>query len=146
MSNDPLPPLDAAGFEALAHRSVPLVPLLGLKVDRFDRDRVVVRLPWQETALRPGGSVSGPAMMTLSDIALWGAILARIGDEPLCVTTDLTFHFLAKPRHADLLAEAGVIRLGRTLAIAEARLLSEGREDPVAHAVGTYAIPPRPRS
>jgi acyl-coenzyme A thioesterase PaaI-like protein len=88
--------------------------------------------------------VSGPAMMTLSDIALWGAILARIGNEPLCVTTDLTFHFLAKPRHAAVLAEARVLRLGRALAIAEATLRSEGGEEPVAHAVGTYAVPPRP--
>jgi uncharacterized protein (TIGR00369 family) len=144
VSNHPLPPLDAAGFEALARHSVPLVPVLGLKVERFDGDGAVVRLPWQHMALRPGGSVSGPAMMTLSDIALWGAILARIGNEPLCVTTDLTFHFLAKPRHADVLAKARVIRLGRTLAIAEASLFSEGQGEPVAHAVGTYAVPPRP--
>ncbi|HEX2525208.1 MAG TPA: PaaI family thioesterase [Geminicoccus sp.] len=122
---------------------MPLVPILGLAVDRFDAEAVVVRLPWQDVALRPGGSVSGPAMMTLSDIALWGAILARVGREPLCVTTDLTFHFLAKPRHADVLAEARVIRLGRTLAIAEATLRSDGQVEPVAHAVGTYALPGR---
>ncbi|WP_169728377.1 PaaI family thioesterase [Geminicoccus roseus] len=146
MSDDPLPPLDAAGFEAMACDTVPLAGLLGLRLERFDGEAAVVRLPWREIALRPGGSVSGPAMMTLVDIALWGAILARIGNEPLCVTTDLTFHFLAKPRHADVLAEARVIRLGRTLAIAEARLFSEGNVEPVAHAVGTYAIPPRSRS
>jgi uncharacterized protein (TIGR00369 family) len=145
-SSSSLEPLDAAGFEALALGSVPLAETLGLRVDRFDHDGAVVRLPWSATALRPGGSVSGPAMMTLADIALWGAILARIGHEPLCVTTDLTFHFLAKPRHADVLAEARLLRLGRTLAIAEVRLLSEGSDQPVAHAVGTYAIPSRTRS
>lgn len=146
MSDDSLPPLtplDAAGFEALAHQTVPMVPILRLKVERFDLEAAVVRLPWQDVALRPGGSVSGPAMMTLSDIALWGSILARIGNEPLCVTTDLTFHFLAKPRHADLLAVAKVIRLGRLLAVAEATLFSEGHPGPVAHAIGTYAIPSR---
>jgi uncharacterized protein (TIGR00369 family) len=143
VSIEDLPPLDAAGFAALAASTVPLASVLGLRVDRFDEEAVIVRLPWQEVALRPGGSISGPAMMTLSDIALWGAILARIGHEPLCVTTDLTFHFLAKPRHADVLAEARIIRIGRTLAIAEATLRSEGQAEPVAHAVGTYAVPRR---
>lgn len=143
VSIEELPPLDAAGFAALAENAVPLVAILGLRIDRFDAEAVVVRLPWHDVALRPGGSVSGPAMMTLSDIALWGSVLARIGHEPLCVTTDLTFHFLAKPRHADVLASARIIRIGRTLAIAEATLRSQGQAEPVAHVVGTYAIPRR---
>ena len=142
MSHEPLPPLDAASFAALVHDNVPLAALLGLVVDRFDPTCVVIRLPWQTTSLRPGGSVSGPAMMTLADVALWGAILARIGNQPLCVTTDLTFHFLAKPRHADVLATANVLRLGRRQAVAEATLLSD--EVAVAHVVGTYAIPTDP--
>ena len=142
--SDDLPPrLDARGFEELAHAIAPMVPLLGLKVERFDHDGVVLRLPRQELALRHGGSVSGPAMMTLGDVTLWGAVLARIGHEPMCVTTDLTFHFLAKPREADLIGSARVLRLGRTLATVEGWFHAEGAEEPVAHAVGTYAIPRR---
>ena len=139
MSSKPLPSLDATSFAALVHGEVPLAAWLGLVVDRFDVSCAVIRLPWQTASLRPGGSVSGPAMMTLSDVALWAAILARIGKQPLCVTTDLTFHFLAKPRDADVLATARVLRLGRRQAVAEATLTSMGL--PVAHAVGTYAIP-----
>jgi acyl-coenzyme A thioesterase PaaI-like protein len=54
---------------------------------------------------------------------------------------DLTFHFLRKPRPGDLIGEGRLLRLGRSLAAGEATIFSEGEAEPVAHAVGTYAIP-----
>lgn len=93
--------------------------------------------------LRPGGTVSGPVMMELADVAMYVAVLGAIGLQPLAVTTSLSFNFLRKPA-ADraLLAECRLIKLGRTLAVGEVSVYSEGLTDPVAHAVGTYAIPP----
>ena len=128
-------------FQALATHGVPYVGLLGCRTERFEAGHVVVRLPWQPMLLRPGGSLCGPAMMALADITLYGVVLSRIGRVELAVTTDLAFHFLSKPRDADLLAEGRLLRLGRTLAVGEATLTSEGDEHPVAHCVGTYAIP-----
>ncbi len=94
--------------------------------------------------LRPGGTVSGPVMMAAVDVALYVALLGRIGIVPLAVTTDLTIHFLRKPRgDRDILAAGRLLKCGRTLAIGEVTIYSEGSDDPVAHAVGTYAIPPR---
>jgi len=57
------------------------------------------------------------------------------------VTTDLTMHFLSKPRPGDLVGEGRILRLGARLAIGEVVIRSVGRSEPVAHAVGTYAIP-----
>ena len=94
--------------------------------------------------LRPGGTVSGPVMMATADVALYVALLAEIGMVPLAVTTSLSFNFLRKPpadRH--IVGECRLLKLGRTLAVGEVNLYSEGLPDPVAHAVGTYAIPPR---
>lgn len=94
--------------------------------------------------LRPGGTVSGPVMMAAVDVALYVALLGRIGIVPLAVTTDLTIHFLRKPRgDRDILAAGRLLKCGRTLAIGEVTIYSEGSDEPVAHAVGTYAIPPR---
>ena len=94
--------------------------------------------------LRPGGTVSGPVMMAAVDVALYIALLGRIGIVPLAVTTDLTIHFLRKPRgDRDILAAGRLLKCGRTLAIGEVTIYSEGSDEPVAHAVGTYAIPPR---
>lgn len=92
--------------------------------------------------LRPGGTVSGPVMMALADVALYVAILGEIGIVPLTVTTQLSVNFLRKPA-ADraLIGVCKLIKLGRTLAVGEVSLYSEGLDEPVAHAVGTYAIP-----
>ena len=94
--------------------------------------------------LRPGGTVSGPVMMMLADVALYVAILGEIGIVPLAVTTSLNINFLRKPSaNADLLGVCKLMKVGKTLAIGEVSLYSEGSDDMVAHAVGTYAIPRR---
>ena len=93
--------------------------------------------------LRPGGTVSGPVMMATADVALYVALLGEIGIVPLTVTTSLSFNFMRKPagdRH--VIGDCRLMKLGRTLAVGEVWLYSEGVEEPVAHAVGTYAIPP----
>ena len=95
--------------------------------------------------LRPGGTVSGPAMMQLADAVTYMAILSEIGIVPLAVTTDLSISFLRKPK-ADcaLIGEAKMLRLGPRLAFADVKIMSEGYssdEDIVAQATVTYAIP-----
>lgn len=135
------PKLSADEFHDLATRGVPYVGQLGLRIERFAAGEVDMRLPWQELLLRPGGTVCGPAMMGLADVTLYGVVLSLIGRVELTVTTDLTFHFLSKPRPADLLAKGRILRLGRRLAIGEVTVFSEGDGKPVAHCVGTYAIP-----
>ena len=92
--------------------------------------------------LRPGGTVSGPVMMTVADVALYVAILGEIGLVPLTVTTQLSINFLRKPAaNADILGVCKLMKVGKTLAIGEVTLYSEGSAEAVAHVVGTYAIP-----
>lgn len=108
--------------------------------------RAKMRLLIAEQHLRPGGTVSGPAMFALADCAFYAATLAMIGREALTVTTSLTINFLSKPPQADLICEARILKLGKVLSVGEAVVWSEGREDgPVAHASVTYAIPPARR-
>ena len=93
--------------------------------------------------LRPGGTVSGPVMMTVADVALYVAILGEIGIVPLTVTTSLNINFLRKPSaDRDIIGVCKLIKLGRSLAVGEVSLYSEGLDDVVAHVVGTYSIPP----
>jgi uncharacterized protein (TIGR00369 family) len=102
----------------------------------------VIRYPVGEAELRPGGTVSGPVLMTSADVALYVAILGEIGIVPLTVTTSLNINFLRKPASdRDILAECKLIKLGKTLAIGEVSIYSEGNPEMVAHATGTYAIP-----
>jgi acyl-coenzyme A thioesterase PaaI-like protein len=92
--------------------------------------------------LRPGGTVSGPVLMATADFALYVAILGRIGIVPLAVTSSLTINFLRKPvASRPVVGVCKLLKLGRTLAVGEVTLYSEGSGDAVAHVVGTYAIP-----
>ena len=102
-----------------------------------------MRMAYHESQLRPGGTISGPAMMALADVALYVALLGAIGEVPLAVTTNFSINFLKKPAPRALIAECRYLKIGKTLAVGESTLFPEGDEAPVAHVTATYAIPPR---
>lgn len=116
----------------------------GFVATRADAAGVEMRLEVGEQHLRPGGTVSGPAMFALADVAIYAAILSRIGPVALAVTTSASIDFMRKPAPGrPIRAEARVLKLGRTLAVADALIWSEGTDEPVARASMTYAIPPK---
>jgi uncharacterized protein (TIGR00369 family) len=118
-----------------------VAPMFG--VDALNDDVLTVRLRVNDAHLRPGGTVSGPSMFSLADVAMYLAILARIGPVGLVVTTNCSIDFMRKPAAGvDLIAEARVLKLGRILAVGDVLVYSEGLETPVARASLTYSIPP----
>ena len=81
--------------------------------------------------------------MMVADVALYVAILGEIAIVPLAVTTSLTINFLRKPAASrSILGVCKLMKVGRSLAVGEVSLYSEGASEPVAHVVGTYSIPP----
>ena len=111
-------------------------------VESVGERMATVRHPVGQAELRPGGTVSGPVMMTVADVALYVAILGEIGIVPLTVTTSLNINFMRKPASdRDIIGVCKLLKLGRSLAVGEVTIYSEGLAEPVAHAVGTYAIP-----
>jgi uncharacterized protein (TIGR00369 family) len=114
------------------------------RIDTLEPDRIVVRLLVGERHLRPGGTVSGPNMFALADVAIYLAILSRLGPVALAVTTSAHVDFMRKPAaQADLIATARLLKLGRNLAVGDVLIHSEGSSEPVARASMTYAIPPK---
>jgi len=103
--------------------------------------RLKLRMKITDADLRPGGTVSGPAMFTAVDCAHYIATLAMIGPEALAVTTSCSINFMRKPSPTDLIAEARVIKLGKVLSVGDVMLFSEGSDKAVAHAHLTYSIP-----
>jgi uncharacterized protein (TIGR00369 family) len=101
-----------------------------------------VRMDRDARSMRPGGTVSGPAMFKLADFSVYVAILGELGTGALqAVTTSMTMNFLSRPEPADLIAEVSLIKVGRRLAVAEVEIFADGRPDMVAHAVATYSLP-----
>jgi acyl-coenzyme A thioesterase PaaI-like protein len=108
--------------------------------NRHSRVRRKINIP----DLRPGGTVSGPVMFEVADVALYVALLGEIGLVPLAVTTHINIDFLRKPSSEhDLIGECRLLKVGRTLAVGDVSIYSDGNPDAVAHATGVYFIPPK---
>lgn len=116
------------------------------RIERVGEMCATMRLSVGQEHLRPGPRVSGPTLMGLADVALYVAILAQIGPEPMAVTSDFNCHFLrAAPGDHDLLAHARLIKLGRVLGVGEIQLFSTSDSTrPVAHVTASYVLPKAP--
>jgi uncharacterized protein (TIGR00369 family) len=128
----------------LIETQLPWVRAMGMSVEAIGEGTCRVRLPHRDEHLRPGGTVSGPAMMGLADYAMYVGVLSAIGRVELAVTTNLSINFLRRPKPAAILADCRMIKVGRRLAYGEVFLFAEGAEadGPVAHVTSTYSIPP----
>jgi uncharacterized protein (TIGR00369 family) len=120
---------------------VPLAVHLNIRVDHIRKGAVRLIMPYGPHLARPVDTVSGPAMMTLADVALWGAVLSMAGAQEMVVTTNLNMNFLRMPGSSDMVAEARVLKMGRRLAVAAVELISVPSDELVAHATASYAIP-----
>lgn len=114
-----------------------------IRVTELTQDGLIARLKVNHSHLRPGGTVSGPTMFMLTDVGVYLAVLSRIGPVALTVTTNCSIDFMRKPAAgADLICKVELLKLGRTLAVGDAKIYSVGQAAPVARATMTYAIPP----
>ncbi|MGV8953290.1 MAG: PaaI family thioesterase [Cypionkella sp.] len=134
--------MTTAELQAFLEREMPHMAQ-ELAVESSDAAGLCLRLRVDVRHLRPGGTVSGPAMFGLADVAMYLAILARIGPVGLAVTTNCSMDFMRKPvAGRDLLAQARILKLGRSLAVGDVMVTAEGQAEPVARAGLTYSIPP----
>lgn len=131
-------------FEKIARERVPFIGQLGVRVEQLDKGVARVRIPFRDDFIRPGGTIAGPVLMGLADLAMYGAVLSLIGPVELAVTTNLNINFLRRPTPGDVIAEARILKLGRRLAVGEVSLFRDGEDALVAHVTSTYSIPPEP--
>ena len=100
---------------------------------------IETRMPLRQDLMRPGGTISGPALMGLADTTAYFLTLAHIGPVPAAATANLDIHFLVRPGPSDVIARGRLLRLGRRLCVCAIDLHSG--DDLVAHATVTYALP-----
>jgi Uncharacterized protein, possibly involved in aro matic compounds catabolism len=118
---------------------------LPMQVTRADDAGVEMVWPYHQGQLRPGGTISGPTLMTLADTVAYVAVVSRIGPEFMTVTARLAIDFLRKPPPADLRATGEMLKLGRRQAVIAVRIYSTADDELVAHSTCTYALPsPKP--
>ena len=114
-------------------------------IERVDLAGIRVRQPTGADDSRPGGTVSGPTLMSMADGVAYMVVLSRIGPAALAVTSNLTINFLRRPRMVDLVTEARLLKLGRSLSVVDVMMYSDtgepgALERPVAQATVTYSL------
>ena len=129
----------------------PWVKDLDLSVERVDYEPqsnpvdgwqpgAILRMPFSERLCRHGGVVCGQALMAFADTAMVIANLAaNRGYRPM-TTVDQTTHFMRAVAASDVLADARIVRLGRTMSFGRATLLSAQDHKPVAIVSSAFAM------
>lgn len=120
---------------------VPMAANIGIHATALVKGEAKLLMPFSDALARPVATVSGPALMTLADVAAWAVVLTVIGRQEMAVTTSLTMNFLRMPGSAAIVAEAKILKMGRRLAVSAIELIRADTDDLVAHATATYAIP-----
>jgi uncharacterized protein (TIGR00369 family) len=103
----------------------------------------IVRLNASNKHIRPGGTVSGPSLFTLADIGGYVCVLSHAGPDALSVTTNLNINFMRKAAPGPIDGHCRILKLGRTLMVFDVDIRSAADGRTVAHATGTYSIPPK---
>lgn len=129
-----------AEMQAIIHRGVPLAGAWGIEVVAAEAGVAVVRLPAQPLLLRPGNTVSGPALMGLADVAMWAALLSVTGGKDESVTSSMTVNFLRPAGSGAVLAEARIVKRGKRMVFGDIMLRAEGSDAIAVHVTTTWAM------
>jgi uncharacterized protein (TIGR00369 family) len=113
----------------------------GLRVEEVREGYARLRLPYHKWMLRPGNVVSGPALFTAADAAMYALVMAHLGPVVMAVTANMNLHFLAAAPAGDVVAECKLLRMGSRLAVMEVSLFTGPDRTFAAHVTGTYALP-----
>lgn len=135
--------LKSAEVEALLRGAFPSAKGDWVKVEELQPGLARIRLLFRPSMLRPGNSVSGPALFTAADTAMYVCVMAHVGPEVMAVTSQMNMHFLSRGKPGDVVAEARLLRLGKRSAVMEVSLRTGDDAALVAHVTGSYAIPAR---
>lgn len=110
-------------------------------IEEVTEDGIIILYKVNERSLRPGGTVSGPAIMLIADCALYLAILGQQKNAMTAVTSNLSFNFFRKsPGDQNIRAVCKILKFGKKLATGEVLMYTEQSNDLVAQAVGTFAL------
>ncbi|MEM8749753.1 MAG: PaaI family thioesterase [Pseudomonadota bacterium] len=115
----------------------------GYEVVEVSPGFVRVDMMTDDSHIRAGGTVSGPTLFALADMGGYACVLSHVGREALAVTTNLNINFMRKAPPGRLEGHSRILKLGKRLMVYDIEIRCGGETDVIAHATGTYAIPPK---
>ena len=129
-------------FNCFMENELPWAYGIGMRAHTIGDREVIIKLEVTEDMLRPGGTVSGPFMMAMADAAMYAVVMSKMGAAKMAVTTSLNINFLQRPSCSVLLAKGRALKVGKRLAVIDVTIQSEANDGLIAHATGTYSLPP----
>ena len=131
---------DLARLQAIMEEGVPLLRQWGVELlearDGFAR----LRLPHRAELLRPGNTVSGPALMGLADCAIWAALLSTAQGRDNAVTSSMNVNFLSPAGPGPVIAQARILKAGKRMIYGEIHIFPEGSERPAVHVTTHWVV------
>ncbi|MES1946940.1 hypothetical protein C84B14_06311 [Salinisphaera sp. C84B14] len=130
---------DAGQIETVIRRNVGSPGQPAFRVLAVGTAHADICLPYDAGMTRLGDTISGPVLMTAADAAMYAAIIAHVPDGEYAVTSHFNIDFLRRPKAADVLARATLLRVGRRSVACRVELFSQDFDTLVAHVTGAYA-------
>ena len=93
----------------------PFTSIYGFRLHGIAEGQCTLDVPFQAAFERPGGLVSGPVFMAAADVAMWLALLTRLGPADGSVTVEMKTNFLSAARQEDFRCTAKILKLGKRL-------------------------------
>ncbi len=139
------PVLNAAETMAYIQQEYPQIfeTYPGFEIASVEPGIATVRMDTDERHIRAGGTVSGPTLFALADMGGYACVLSHAGREALAVTTNLNLNFMRKASPGPIVAACRILKHGKRLMVFDCTITSEVSDGIIAHATGTYAIPPK---
>src|SRR5258708_33438611 len=100
----------------------------GFRLHSIGDGECALSVPFQPAFERPGGIVSGQVFMAAADVAMWLAIMTKLGTSEAAVTAEMKTNFLNGEREEDFLCHANILKLGKRLIFGTAEcVIGEGK-------------------
>ena len=93
----------------------PFTSIYGFRLHAIAEGQCTLDVPFQTAFERPGGLVSGPVFMAAADVAMWLALMTRLGPTDPSVTVEMKTNFLSAAKHEDFRCSAKILKLGKRL-------------------------------
>lgn len=140
-----IPVMTKEELDAFIRKEFPQVYMTypGFSVSSVDAGAVTVRMETDESHIRAGGTISGPTLFALADMGGYACVLSHVGGEALAVTTNLNLNFMRKAAPGPIVGQSRILKLGKRLMVFDCTITSDVSDGIIAHATGTYAIPPQ---
>src|SRR5690625_4698308 len=111
--DSPAPSLVAlADIEAMLRDNTGSPGRPALEIVAMEKHVADIRVPYDKSMTRLGGTISGPVMMAAADAAMYAVIIAHVEHGQYAVTTHLNIEFLRRPEPGDLYVRAHILKLG----------------------------------